>query len=282
VPTSTEPRPRRVPPEQATPEPTVGASQVVAAGGLGAAVAGPVTTVAGTAAGLAPLAPLVPLLQLHDEGLEAILEGLRRFFVLSRAREDAWLVRTLEQVQMPTADVLDIVADETDRAAAFRARVEERVRRDVGKALNLPEGKRRDALRAVLAREKTYAEQRSRALADRALASADRFVLRQTSPFGAGWVLDPNVREHTLDCLAMGGRIWPWEALDVLRPPTHPGCRCKLIAAPAAWRSSDVARAVRRAQAAKGLLHEEMVGALIAHGVASAGEVVQAYVGRIQ
>jgi hypothetical protein len=52
--------------------------------------------------------------------------------------------------------------------------------------------------------------------------------VKASSPQGAYWKLSENVKEHTLDCLAMGEKFWPWEVLDAFHPPTHPGCQCML------------------------------------------------------
>lgn len=245
--------PTQVPSESALPEPALGVAAVIGAG----AAAGVISTAAGTAAGAAATAPVVPALEVAQESVEAILQGLRRFFVLMRAREQAWLVRTLgpDGVGMPMPDLLELIAEESRRSSAFAGRVEERVRRDVGTALNLPVGKRRDALDAILHRERVYAEQRSRAMAVRGLHAADRAHLRVVSPAGASWELG-RAERHTRDCLAMAGRTWPWEALEVIRPPTHTGCRCRLRAAAPGWRSPDVDAAVRAAHRAKAMLEE--------------------------
>lgn len=273
------------------PEPQIGAAQAIGSG----AAAGAIGAAAGTAAGIAATAPGVPLLKGGQESIEAILEALGRFFVLSRAREDAWILRTMKG-RAPQQDILEVVADEAARAAEFQRKVAERVRRDSARALQLPAEKRRVAIEALLRREKFYARQRSEAMAVRSLAAVDRVVLRKLPAppggyAGAFWKLDPNVKQHTPDCIAMGGKFWPWEALAVLFPPTHPGCRCSLrsweeavrerwiVAGRHRWMT--IADAVRKANAAKALLHEgevrEMMEAVVGVGGVQPVRFIRAY-----
>lgn len=252
------PRPRRVPPAQALPEPQIGAAQALGAG----AAAGTLTALAGTAAGVAATAPAAPLLKLHQESVEKIIEALRTFFVVARARQQRWLLDRF-RARLPQDDILTLVAEETARQAEFERRVIARVRRDSTVAFRLPEKERRKKLDGLIRREQVYARQRSEAMAVRSLAALDRAVLRRESPGGAYWRLDPNLRNHTPDCVAMAGKAWPWVVLDDFHPPTHSGCGCALHAVKVArsqgWLRGnvlplDVAR--RRASAARALLHE--------------------------
>lgn len=271
--------PRRVPPERALPEPTVGASQALAAG----TVSGALGTVAGTAV-LAqgvrqPVAPVIAALKLGSKAaaLAAILEVLRGFRVAAAAREDAWMVQALGKVEGMTAqDVLEVVADERARRGEFDRKQQARVQRDVMKVLDLPEEKRTDALKKILAREAVYSGQRGEAVATRSTALAQRVTLRRESPAGAYWVFQDDERT-TMDCRLMGGKFWPWEALAILHPPTHTGCRCELRSWEWAFARGlvkpedlmDVDVAVRLARAAKAHLHEsveDIDGALAALG----------------
>ena len=224
----------------------------------------------GAAAGVAATAPGVAALKGAQESIEAILSALLKFFVLMRAREDAWILRTMRG-RAPQDDILAVIAEENQRAGEFQRRVLERVRRDAAVALNLPtEGERQEAVRKILARERRYARQRSEAMAGRALGALDRVALRRLpKPDGALW---PGAywklgkaQVHTPDCLAMAGQWWPWEALDVLHPPTHPGCQCSLHGWVEALKLGydpkrqlwlPVADMVKKAQAAHALLHE--------------------------
>jgi hypothetical protein len=276
-------RPRRVPPEEALPEPAIGASQAAGAGAIAGVVGGAGIT-AGAAAGLSPslaAVPALPLFKLGAEAVEKAVEALRGFQVLAAAREDAWALRTLQRVEgMSQEDVLGVIADERARRGEFDRKQEARIRAAVGKIMGLPEEERLPRLRGLLAREQWYSQQRSQAMATRSLALADRTVLRRSSPSGAFWVFEDDERT-TVDCRMMGGKFWPWEALAVLHPPTHTGCRCHLIAYEVAVAAGlmkadpviDVDKAVRLALAAKARLHEGDVEAmrveLIRRGLAS-------------
>lgn len=273
---------------QPPPEPTVGVSRAVGA----SAPAVPLGTAAGTAAGVAATAPAVAGLlataKTAQEGTEAVLAALEGFMALARAREDAWLVRTLKKLDgISQQDILNVVADENARRAEFDRRVRARVERDVRKALQDDDPKARLArIRDVLARERGYAEQRTAAMAVRGLALADRLVLRRTSPQGAYWKLG-QAEKHTPDCVAMAGHVWPWAVLDKFAPPTHTGCVCSLHSYSTAvgngWVKAgdlmDTAVALQRAAAARLLLHEgeasEMRDTLIAHGMTT-GEAFDA------
>lgn len=220
-----------------------------------------------------------------QEGVEKVLELLDGFFLIARAREDAWALQTLRKVPGVTQqDVLDVIADENARRAEFERKVRERVSRDVTKVLG-GEGtaaQKLQALRDVLAREQTFAEQRAVAMGERSLALADRIVLRRDSPQGAFWKLGV-AEKHTPDCLAMQGKFWPWEVLNTFHPPTHVGCKCSLhgyqAAVGAGWMKPgqvmDVSVALRRAAAAKLLLGEteveDMREALVRTGLVGSG-----------
>lgn len=278
---------RESPPPQVGAGPAAASIAVSQAAGLAAGTAAGATSTVPAAVGLLAAAKTA------QEGVEKVLELLDGFFVIARAREDAWALKTLKRVAgMSQQDVLDVIADESARRAAFEAGVRERVRRDVQKALGgdgTPEAKQR-RVRDILKREQTYAQQRSRAMGERALAHADRIVLRKDSPQGAFWKLG-QAEQHTPDCLAMAGRFWPWEVLNTFHPPTHTGCVCSLhgyqAAVGAGWMKPgavmDVTAAVQRAAAAKLLLGEaevtELGQALTDHGLISGqGELLEAIV----
>lgn len=223
--TPPESQPRQVPPEQALPAPEIGASAAI---GAGLAV-GALATLAGTAAGVAAVSPVLPILKVGQETVEKLVEALRQFFVLSRARQERYLV-TRFRGRLPQQDILDVIAEESGREAEFERRVLARVRRDGTKALYLPEEKRAERMKALVRRERRYARQRSEAMAVRALAALDRAALRIESPAGAEWHLDPNVKAHTPGCVIMAGHVLPWEIIDTYYPPLHAGCACSLRA----------------------------------------------------
>jgi hypothetical protein len=273
-PSRTEPR---VPPERALPQPEVGASAVAG----GAAAAGSIGAAAGAAAGVAATAPVVPLLKLGQETLEKLLEALTRFFLVSRARQESWLLGKARG-RLPQQDILDLIAEENARQAAFERKARARVKADGARALQLPPEEREAALRGLMRRERTYARYRSEAMAVRALSALDRAVLRRESPQGAFWKLNPDLKSHTADCLAMAGKFWPWEVLTDFHPPTHSGCGCSLHSYREAvgrrWLRPgavmDLRTAIARADAAKALLHErELREALVSARVVSAEEL---------
>ena len=252
MPTSTTRRPA-APRSQPLPQPQVGASPAatvnpVAVYGVGA--------LAGTAAGLATVAPALPLVKVQKETVDGILAAFSVFFARSRARQDDFIVRRFRG-RLPQQDILDVIANETARQGEFERRVSLRVKRDAQKALSLPTKRERDeALSRLIQRERHYARYRAEAMAVRAFSALDRVVLRKESPLGALWKLDPNVKEHTPDCVAMGGKVWPWAVLDLFHPPTHTGCRCSLHKVPDGVGVPDAAVALPRARAAMALLHE--------------------------
>lgn len=217
------------------------------------------------------------------EGTEKLLELLRGFFVLSRSREEEWAAGVLRRVARANQqDVLDVLADESSRRAAFERGVLERVRRDATRALGLEGKARAQELTKLLIREQRYAESRAQAMGERVLAAADRMTLRVESPQGAFWQLG-QADKHTRDCLAMAGHFWPWEVLDTFHPPTHAGCVCSLhgyvMAVTSGWMKpgdvQDVKAAMVKAAAAKLLLEDgnvnEMREAVVMQGLATPG-----------
>jgi hypothetical protein len=225
----------RTPREDQPPQPGI-------ASGVGAgAVALPVATAAGTAAGLSATMPALGALRLAGESLQQIMKMLRRFHLLMRARQRWAAIKLWQERGLPVVsavpdtgtathpDLAKLVADEDHLGAVFQQKSEERVMRLATAAILLPPTERRAALDRIQAQEERYARQRSEAQAVRMFAAVDREYIRRVSPEGAVWILDPNVKQHTLDCLAAAKvGFWPWDALAVLFPPVHAGCRCRL------------------------------------------------------
>lgn len=117
---------------------------------------------------------------------------------------------------------------ERQREAAFIEAMRERLGRDIPTALREPDPEA--AVEAILEREQRYMEQHDDAAAARVQAALKRRLVKADSPDGAFWILDPSVREHTPDCLAMAAvGWWPWAVLDTINPPVHTGCRCDLL-----------------------------------------------------
>lgn len=126
-------------------------------------------------------------------------------------------------------DIEAVIVEERGRAVEFARNVEIRMREQLPLALAIPDTEQREAaVRGLMSREAVIQRQRSEAMAARAIAAVDRAVLREESPQGAFWQLDPTVQEHTAGCLIMGGRFWPWTVLDRVHPPRHAGCPCRL------------------------------------------------------
>lgn len=158
-----------------------------------------------------------------------IMAALVAFLAEQRNRSKVWL--TERMAPRASADaVARVVAEEDAREAEFARRQSERLIRDMATALALPDKAAREgAVRGLMAREEVYLRQRLEAQAVRAFAAIDRVVLREQSPQGAFWKLDPTVTEHTAGCLLMGGHFWPWAVLDRVHPPRHHGCPCRLV-----------------------------------------------------
>lgn len=131
---------------------------------------------------------------------------------------------------VPEVTLLEAAGEEIDFDRSFRGKVRERLDRDLPKVLAIDDLAVREAeLQKVLDRERRYAEAREEAIAVRALGNIEARLVREASPEGAYWQLSPYVENHTRDCLAMAGKVWPWTVLEAYRPPLHVGCGCRLV-----------------------------------------------------
>jgi hypothetical protein len=149
-------------------------------------------------------------------------------------RQDApEVVTVLVQEQRPGAPQARIdalVRAEQQRELEFQRRARKRLAVDLPLALREADPQRREAaVREVMDREKRYLRQREEAAASRVVAALEFDLLRQLSPEGAWWRLSELVQEHTLDCVAMAERFWPWEVLERYHPQLHAGCQCRLL-----------------------------------------------------
>lgn len=163
-----------------------------------------------------------------------ILNGLRRFNVQQIEKTQRDLTTVLKQAYPEKGPdfIAQIVEEEIRREREFQRKMLLRLQQKVPAALELEDADaRRERLQAILNLEERYIAQRGEAMHDRAIAAAERQTVREASPKGAFWHLSPYVHKHTADCLAMGGKFWPWEVLDHFNPPTHPGCQCMLLTA---------------------------------------------------
>lgn len=240
-------------PERQQEKPVVPATAVavgVAGGAAGAA--------AGGAAGVAAAGSVVALPALWVAGTYAATVAAFEAFTeaVGASVERMGRARLLELDAVP-ADIEQHVAAEAVFQHAWQTRVRERVRRDLTLAWDHPVAERARRVQAVVARERRWAQARAEAGALRLAHAADRVVLKQESPWGARWELGA-AEKHTPDCLAMAGKAYPWEVLDLFHPPVHVGCKCKLRAA-AEKDVLELRVAVRRMVAARALLHEATV-----------------------
>lgn len=247
-----------------------------------AAVAGGTLVVVGD-----PLSPVtdVPNIGARAAAAGKILAALVAFLTAHRERVRGWLG---EQMRRRTAsarpeDIARVISEEEQRGEEFERRAAARIARDVTTALAIPDSAAREgAVRGIMRREARYARQREQAMAARAFAAIDRVVLREQSPTGAFWQVDPTVVEHTAGCLIMGGKFWPWQVLDRVHPPRHAGCPCRLrgygdaiadgLLAPG--QVMDVQTAIRRAAAVV------MEGALVLDDPADGEALIEAAGGR--
>lgn len=176
----------------------------------------------------------------------------------------------------PTASRLATI--EATYEAEYQRKALVRITADLRIALANPDPEaRRQAVQALLERERRYQRQREEAISVRALARAEQNTLRRTSPQGAYWMLSDYVREHTLDCLGFASQFWPWRVLERQGPPRHHGCPCYLIGLDEAKHLGlmtdddvpDPADAERRARLLLGDLEEARQDAALAVGRAA-------------
>jgi GNAT superfamily N-acetyltransferase len=215
-------RERRPPEQQDEFPPEVAAFFAAAAAGGGGAAAPAAGGLAATALTAAQV----------RQAAAAIIGALVRFGA-TRSGDDYDFLLVVLQQRYPDrlrADLERIAADELRREREFLRKQRERVERDIPEALRDTDPNRRlERVRRILEREKRYLTMRREAMTERAVVSAEMEYVRDRSPEGAYWKLSPYVREHTLDCLAMGEKFWPWNVLTLVHPQLHPGCRCQLL-----------------------------------------------------
>lgn len=220
-------RPRTPPPEQQSTEqpPTSGHPGAVTAVAVG--VSAPPEP--GHVAGLLP--PVIGV-KAVQEAVEAIVKAYIAAAVLRAGRMRGFLggLLRIEHPELSNDEIDRLVTEEMLREKEFRAKMEERLRKDIAAAVGIPDPAERAArLQAIQRRENRYVSMREQAMAERANAAVDRMELKKESRQGAYWTLDPSVKQHTPGCLALSGKVWPWSVLDLIHPPLHPGCPCKLM-----------------------------------------------------
>jgi tRNA nucleotidyltransferase (CCA-adding enzyme) len=167
------------------------------------------------------------------KGVKAILSAMRAFLRRRGAADIEWFSTTVTEAQargqLADDDVTRLRRQEKQYEVAFQrkalARWEKRLPRLL--AIASPE-ERALALRIFQDREKRLMEMRAQAMAERAQGAIERTLLKQVSPQGAYWKLNPHVKQHTPDCIVMGEKFWPWSVLEKYHPPRHFGCPCTL------------------------------------------------------
>ncbi|MET0602937.1 MAG: NUDIX domain-containing protein [Baekduia sp.] len=265
------PQPRQVPeqPPADTPSgaPIAATATPYVAGALGPALMAAGATVLGGAALAAAVTAMV-----------------KAFLAMARARFDTgndFVLTELKRIypDRKPSELARLVDQEARFEKEFRRKMGERLRVDLPEALAIADDAARKAkLEQIFAREKRFTLAREEAMFMRALGKAEVLLLKETSPHGAYWKLSPFVKEHTLDCLAVGEKFWPWEALEDFQPPVHHGCACYLLGLDEALRMGlmtadqvpDPGDAVRRfkraladAEEMEEALDEEMIRAYI-------------------
>jgi hypothetical protein len=211
-------------PPPPTQEPPRRPDAVAAATGIAAALA------AGGAA-----APLVIGTLAVKQGADTVTAGTA--MVLAALSQQA---KKLDVAEIVAAAMDDPVFDDDDIAQAIAAeramheafveKMRTRVKRDMPSALgNEDAAERRAAVQKIVEREERYAKQRIEALRERVAGLAEMKRVQAQSPEGALWLLSDGVKTHTLDCIAMAGKVWPWAVLKLWHPPLHHGCPCTLV-----------------------------------------------------
>lgn len=133
------------------------------------------------------------------------------------------------EVAIPKNELQEVLDREYQYEAEYLRKLDERLRRDLPNILALKEdGQRQDELEKLIKREERIALLREAAMLDRVYGHATAKLLEHQSPEGAMWMLGP-AKEHTLECVALAGKWFPWEFLNEHTPPIHYGCKCFLV-----------------------------------------------------
>ena len=214
-------------PSPPTTEEPEGTQASIAAVGLGSALVA-------TGAAAAPLAIGAVAVK---QGADAVVAGtamvLNSLALMSQADNTAEIVAATARTLMPDApmdEIDELVEQERAFQAEFMRKLRARVSRDLPTALRTGDAAaRRAAVQKIVERERRFIRMRREAMNARLRAASEQRKIREVSPQGALWVLSDSVRNHTPDCLAMAGKVWPWSVLRLYHPPMHHGCPCKLV-----------------------------------------------------
>lgn len=180
-----------------------------------------------------------------------ILSAFDRFLARRQQEEadEATEILESEAPDLSPDEIGSIVDSEVALERAYQAKARARLDRDLPRALSIGDaGERTLRVQAILDREQRYLAMRESAVAKRALGAGEQRSVEREAPEGGFWKLSPYVREHTPDCLAMGGKVWPHTILRNFHPPLHGGCECEVITPqraisegllPAGWQPRD-------------------------------------------
>lgn len=208
-----------------------------------------------------PLGAVGALAVLGVAGGAVLLAALTSFLAALREMHRRWLVRELGSYGHKD-DVAAVIAQEMLLEDAFATASLARVQAALPAALAISDpAQRAAAVQRIFADEDRYAQQRSEAMAARAIAAMGRARLRRESPLGAFWRLG-FAQHHTDGCEFMADKFWPWAVLDRVHPPRHYGCTSSLHsfgeAIHAGWmKPSDVPDPARAVRAAAGVVMEQ-------------------------
>ena len=166
----------------------------------------------------------------HGVKIALILRILRALFRRRRVESVGALEKELRK-RFPGLDdvtIRRIVQQEAAYEDAFQRKATRRVEADLQAAGQLATKEQQsERVKQIVNREKHYGVLRERAMWARAIQRGENEIVRIQSPLGAKWVLGA-AKNHTLGCLALAGKNWPWAVLDTIPPPLHTNCQCSL------------------------------------------------------
>ena len=229
-----DPQDQQQPPTHPTVQKLIDAAQVgavVRAAGAATVAPGVAVTLPAVAAGEIVSVPAEAIA--HGVKIALVLRILRALFrrrqtetVSGKTGLEATLRKRFPNLD--DATIRQIIQREIAFEDAFQRKTLKRVDQDLQKAGQLPTKEARTKrVTEIVNREKHYGVLRERAMWARAISHGNNATVRQQSPTGAQWVLGA-AKNHTLGCLALAGKNWPWAVLDTIPPPIHTGCQCSL------------------------------------------------------
>ena len=196
----------------------------------GAAAAAPSVAVAAPAAAAGKIVSGATEGLAHAVKIALVLRLLRKLMRRRRTESVDTLTATLRKrfPDLDDATIRRIVEQEIKYEDAFDRKSTKRVEADMQKVGLLPTKDAQDKrVQQIIDREKHYGVLREKAMWARAIGHGENETVKLKSPLGAKWMLGP-AKEHTLGCIALAGKNWPWSVLDTIPPPVHTGCQCSL------------------------------------------------------